>query len=601
MFKIKIVSMENGEKLLYVTIAFLLLIFTESRAEVPLTSPPKVGFIPEQTAKERIKIYGETCSNCGVIVEVNDKRFTSQAKDDGKFQIDVKLEENSENIVRIYGKRKERTTPFVEFRVIHRSLPEVNSIDIPPAVDIGSIPAYTNEPAVSIFGRTVPKTKVVATGGSTPAQTFSDENGFFEITVFLNFDRLNEISVFAGDERGLVSPTANIKVYQITRAPPTPRVDNIPKKTNKEKIELKGESVHGLKIVAELPAGGKVEKIVGKEGKFSIDILLLPNSPNEINIFASDPAGNTSAPLKAFIYHDSVPPDPPKAEIYPAKAYQNRITVIGKGEPNARVIAKISGSEFEVGRVSSLGDFVAEVPVFKYKGQVRRNFINLFLEDDAGNISSPTLIIVDALPDIKRTYVNFGLGFHTFLGIFKFEKEFFRDINKKATDFWGISFETSFSQLLQRGSGLEIQGILGLTHSLSNVREERLPQGFEIAGNPQEIMRITLSTVYFALSMNVRLLFENFELNAGPGIGPILLVKTAPRAFAEEQLIRQESIIFTGYNIRLGLTLGYSITDSFGVHVGTSFSYAPIRNVNEGGASLDAGGLNTKAGISFKF
>ncbi len=573
------------------------------RKVLSISSPPEIKFIPKNTARERINIKGITCPRCTIVVEVNDRKFSTVSDRNGDFSIMVELDRGKENIIRIYAKKGRRTSPFLEYRVVHRELPEVKSLDFPPEIDKGSIPRYTNEPAISIFGRTVPNVKVIAEGGSNPAYAFSDDKGFFEILVFLKFDSLNTIRVRAEGEGGFVSPYSEVSIYQITKAPPAPSLEDVPKITNRKKLEIEGKTVPGLTVIAKLPAGGDIKTVADEEGKFKIDIPLLENTENSIEIFAVDPAGNLSAPSRIKVMHDSNPPLPPNIKAYPQETYQDKVKIVGEGEPNTKIIARVINQEFEVGEVDSVGKFIVDIPVFKYKRQVRRNLINVFLEDKAGNRSAPSLIVVDVYPDIKRFVLDIYLGFHTFLGAFG--NEFFENpsVGKDPTNFWGINFEVQGDWLLQNGSGISLGAILGMTYAPPREINSAIIQqsGARVEGDPKEVSQITLGTFFLIPTARAVILVENFDISAGFGIGPLFFLKRGPTLSKEENLIRLESLLFPGYALRVGGKIRYVISDTLSAGIGVDFSHAPVQNVNEQGDSADAGGIYIKGGISLHF
>ncbi|MCX7733677.1 MAG: hypothetical protein N2254_02750 [bacterium] len=567
--------------------------------DIPISEPPKIIFYPKKTGKDKALIKGETCSGCEVFVKVEDRTFSQKADEKGFFDIEVQIEKNKENKISIYAQRAKRTSPPTQITINQYEIlpPEPNS---PPKVDIDSIPRYTNDSGVFVFGRAKPRSKVVIQGGSAKAEGFSDENGFFDILVFLRFDSLNELDVYYEDEQGFISPKTTFEIYQITKAPPTPKVQKIPEYTNQEKIKIKGRAVPGFRVVAELPTGSRIEyKADDENGNFEAEVSLIPNSENKISLYTVDFAGNFSAPERIVLYQDNIPPNPPEIILYPSQAYQDRITVLGKGEPETKVFAQILEKDYDVGNVDKVGNFIADVPILKFKRQVRRNYVNIYLEDKAGNNSSPALIVVDALPDIKQTNISINAGLHSFLGITS--REFFDDLGKAPSDFAGLSAEIRYVRIFQRRSGPAMSIVGGFTTSFP--REIDIPQlqdpSVKIIGNVDEVSKINLSTMYITLNMGIALFFEDFDIIPAVGIGGLGLIKSGP--VLENGTILREDRLFLSYVLRTDFTIRYSLLENLSVYGNTSFSFSPVSNLNERGSSMDAGGLILGIGMSFGF
>ncbi len=565
-----------------------------SICEVPISSPPRIVFIPKETARNKIKLKGETCARCDVIAEVGGQKFTSKANERGFFELEVPLIRNQENVIRIMGASGRRLSPPAEYRVVQKELKAITNFQSAPEIDYGSIPKFTNDPGVSIFGRTIPKTKVVATGGSAVAQAFSDPDGFFEILVFLKFDTLNQIEIYAEDPQGFTSEKSLVKIYQITKAPPAPNTEPLPKMTNKEVIKIKGETVPELTVKLVYPTGAEAESKADDKGKFTIDVSLIPNSENKFRLYTVDPAGNLSAPYDISIIQDNIPPSPLEVKFYPSKAYQDKITLIGKGEPDTVAIAQVGEKEFEIGIIDKAGELVAEVPILKYKRQTRRNIINIFIEDEAGNRSSPSIIVVDAIPQIRRINIDFGLGLHTFTELFT--ADFFRAIRKRSYDFWGLATEIDISYLLQRGSGLVIGGISGLSISQAQQIDFPITPGTSVVGDIKEVSKLSFTTIYLVGFGGFCLIFENIDLKFGMGVGPLFITKTGPANI--EGQIRRVSSIYSGTVVKLSFKFRYFISEGVDIHSGLALGYSPVKGFPEI-SIFDAGGLTLKLGIGF--
>jgi hypothetical protein len=568
----------------------------QDRKERLVLEPPKItSFIPERTAREKLKIEGKTCPNCNVVIEINESRVEASGGADGKFRAEVKLEKNKKNILRIYSLSGKASSDFIEYSIIHADLPLPKNLNEPPSVDKDSIPPYTREAGVVIFGRAVPLTKVVARGGSSPASSMSDKDGYFELLVFLNFDTLNEIEIYMEDEKGFLSPREKIEIYQISKAPPAPRLYDAPAATNLEKVSLRGKTIPTMKVLAELKAGGKFETIATKKGEFVIDVPLVRNSENEISLFTVDPAGNISAPTRLKIIQDSSPPPPPIIESYPSKVVENKATISGRGEADAKIIAKISDTEKVVGTVGKTGDFTVDVEVLKYERQLRRNYIHIILEDEAGNRSEPALIIIDRLPDIRKVVVDAGLSFHTFHNLVG--NEYFEGgIKTSPYKFWGFGLEVEPIYIFQRRSGLALGLVAGVYPQTSQKIEMNIPPDLRGEG---ELDKVSFFKGFIAISPKVVFFAENFDLFFGIDIGNVFLIRGAAEYNAIEGKYRRENRLFNALMLRLSGKIKYFLNPAIALFFSPSVGYAPIKNANEFGHTLDAGGVSATFGVSF--
>lgn len=566
-------------------------------ADISISEPPRIIFAPKRTARTIATIRGRTCPQCEVIAKLDGRVVGGKSDERGFFEVEIPLRTNGENEVLLHSQKGNRKSPPVQLSIVQYELP-IPLRGSPPVLDEDGIPKYTNSPGIRVFGRALPGSKVVIVGGSARAEGFSDEKGFFDILVFLKFDQLNEIEVYYEDEKGFISPKTVIEIYQITRAPPTPLIQKLPRYTNSERVRIKGKTVPGFKVLVELPTGSRVERDVDAEkGTFEVEAYLIPNAENRISVYTLDHAGNVSAPERLEIIQDSIPPNPPEVDIYPSRAYQDRISVVGRGEPDAKIVAHISGRTHDVGVVDKVGRFIADVPVLRFKKQVRRNYISLHLEDRAGNVSAPTLIAVDAMPDIRQVSVGFNAGAHMFLGAAS--SEFFRDIGMSPLDFTGPFFEIRYIRLLQRGSGPGLMLTGGFTSSLP--KRMNIPQlqdpAVNILGSSEEVSKIRLHTIYLTLNFGVALFFEDFDFMSSVGAGGLSFVKSGPAQVGN--LIMREDRAFLSYTVRTDLIFRYSIGEHVSLYGVSAFSFSPVSNVNERGSSVDAGGLIFGIGLSF--
>jgi hypothetical protein len=248
--------------------------------------------------------------------------------------------------------------------------------------------------------------------------------------------------------------------------------------------------------------------------------------------------------------------------------------------------------------VSKVGDFVVEVDVLKYERQVRKNFIQIFLEDKAGNRSEPSLIVIERLPDIRRLVFDLGGSFHTFHNFVG--NQFFSELNQSPYKFMGFGAEIDGFYILQRGSGLAIGGVFGTYIIPTQKVKFRIEEDLPVEGKIDEL---SLSKTFIAFSPKVVLFAENFDLLFGVDFGTVILTKGAPETVVEGEYkkVKKVTRLYTGFLVRLSGKIKYFLNPSVAIFFSPAVGSAPIKNVNEYRHTLDAGGISLTSGISLNF
>lgn len=570
--------------------------------EIP---PPDVKPLPKFTTAMSIKLKGKACPLCLVTVTGGSSRTQAVAREDGTFEMDVFLKPDDENKLHIRAEARGRTSPPTVVSIIQIRSFKV-SIGEKPFIETSMIPKYTKEFSVKIKGKTAPFALVEVKGGSSEASAFSDEEGDFEVEVFLKPDSLNVLRLTAEDMGGFISPPAVIKIYQSITPPPAPKIGRVTSPTNRKYQSIYGIARPGTTIIVtggELPSAAKVKD----NGEFAVKVALKENTINELRITARDQAGNISPYSEVIILHDSIPPPPPTIEDFPRETMDSRATIRGLAEPRCSVSA--GGVNI---RASSYGDFGLPIKIKKYIRQKRVNKIMLFAEDAAGNRSIPSVVHIVYVPMIRRQAVEFLAGFHSFL-----PSEFF-DANRDRwylTTFFGPSAELSYDFLVRKGTGPSIGLVLGAYTSFERgiefdfvdycIREIREGRGEECAlkGDPRELKTMNLTSFYTFPEVKFVLLAEFFDFFVGAGAGLLSFIKDAPyvERKGESTTISKRQDVFHTLSYRISLGSRFFFSEKSSIIARASWIIARIKDVNEFGHDIDAGGALIFVGFGLHF
>ena len=570
---------------------------SQERKILTINDKPEIEPIPRVVTEESIKIRGRTCPFCTVVVDLEGKKFQGVADRYGRFSVEVFLNLDAENELTIFAIEAGKQSPEVKVKVIQSTKPVV-SIDQPPIIYYDKIPKYTREPSVEIEGKGPPKTLIVARGGTVESTAYTDIHGNFKITVFLHFDRLNEIKITAEDERGFVSPPAIVRIYQITKAPPAPKLINYPEYTNLDVVRIEGKSVPGVDVIARLP--GKIATTkTDEEGEFVLEVPIpLKNTLNEIEIYVRDPAGNISPSVVAKIWHDNIPPPPPQISEFPAQTIREKVTITGRTEANAIILQKTYDKEVSVAVADEFGNFAVEVEVKDFLRQVRVNTFEFIAVDRAGNRSAPTIVSIARLPDIKKGGLQLYVGAHTYSNIFG--NPYFEDNEKRGYissiySFASPTVELKADWLFSRGSG-PIAGIsIGFKRSF-NI--EFTPPYLRVE-RPELLPELGYIYIY-QLNLFPRFgwafMIENIDFigTVGPAISRVWRNVPTPQ-------LQRQTQVFTGFGVRAEAQTRYFLSKTFSIGAVVSFAFVRVSNFGQEGQWADVGGIFVLAGAGWHF
>jgi hypothetical protein len=128
--------------------------------------------------------------------------------------------------------------------------------------------------------------------------------GFVLFMFFYGLPLLVKVANVAYDFKKSAQP---IEINDTT-PPPTPRIDSLPKATNKDNILVEGSSESGSTVVIDL--NGNLEEIVtDSDGRFSTN-LNLKKGDNFIKAYAKDTSNNKSGETDtSIITFDTEPPE----------------------------------------------------------------------------------------------------------------------------------------------------------------------------------------------------------------------------------------------------------------------------------------------------
>ncbi|UXR83539.1 Rib/alpha-like domain-containing protein [Staphylococcus sp. IVB6214] len=206
----------------------------------------------------------------------------------------------------------------------------------------------------------------------------------------------DELDVTATDEAGNTSDVTKVKVPDTEKdmvAPEAPTVD--PVKAGDKTVTGKGEP--GSTITVKFPNGEEGTAKVDENGNWTVDVPkgteIKPG--DELDVTATDEAGNTSDVTKVKVPTDKDTVAPEKPQVNPVNPGDKEVT--GKGEPGSTITVKFPNGEEGTAKVDKDGNWTVKVP----KGTEIKPGDKLIVTatDEAGNTSEPTEVIVGGMAD----------------------------------------------------------------------------------------------------------------------------------------------------------------------------------------------------------
>lgn len=195
--------------------------------------------------------------------------------------------------------------------LLFSGIPLVLAVD-PPTVNEIISPIDATKTIIS--GNTEPGYKVYVTGGAYEiAPVYADEEGYFEITVALAQETINNFSVKVENELGEVSETVQVTIMESAEeaaeaessgggdhtAPAAPTVDETPETIDANTYTFTGTGEKGGTI--KVTGADEGTEDIDTNGKFEITLTLDQNAENTFSFSVLDDAGNISPSTKVTI------------------------------------------------------------------------------------------------------------------------------------------------------------------------------------------------------------------------------------------------------------------------------------------------------------
>ncbi len=203
------------------------------------------------------------------------------------------------------------------------------------------------------------------------------------ILIFFSVPIIARFSSFVSEFKKTTEETE----VEDTTPPPPPRFDPIPKKTNEEKITIKGSTEPGVSVIISIN-DKELEVVSNSLGEFNLSFNL-KKGENSIYAIAKDTAGNESKPSEKYIVvFDN---EPPLIEIIKPTdgstffgPKQRQVFIQGKTETGVKLQIN---SRFVL--VEQDGDFSFTTTL----SEGENNFV-IKAEDEAGNSTEKNLKLV---------------------------------------------------------------------------------------------------------------------------------------------------------------------------------------------------------------
>ncbi|WHZ02863.1 Ig-like domain-containing protein [Neobacillus sp. YX16] len=241
----------------------------------------------------------------------------------------------------------------------------------------------------SVTGKAEAGSKVEVKGnGNVLGSATAGADGAFTVTIPVQ-KAGTELEVTATDQAGNISVAAKVVVKDAT-ASDQPAVNEV---TDKD-TSVTGKAEAGSNV--EVKGNGTVlgSATAGADGAFTVTIPV-QKAGTELEVTATDEAGNVSAAVKVVV-KDVTPPAKPTVNEVTDKA----TSVTGQAEAVSKVEVKVNGAAIGIGTAGEDGKFTVTIPV-------QKGGVNLVITaaDAAGNVSEGTTLTVKATATEKPTLV----------------------------------------------------------------------------------------------------------------------------------------------------------------------------------------------------
>jgi hypothetical protein len=301
----------------------------------------------------------------------------------------------------------------------------VRDTEPPAAPTLGAIPARTRESAIALTGHAGPGERITVTGGLSTASATADGNGAFTLSVPLQLNTLNELSVTATDTAGNVSAAVVVSIIHDNLPPAL--LGSVPAEgTNDAPLEgsivlqfsehVAPASLDGLGLLGE--AGPVGFDLVADGTTVTVQPLtsLAPGSAYELRLPAAiaDLAGNTIGVVLSIHFQTtgSVPPPAPILYTVSPEGLTNQPSVEVSGFATPGVTLLIEGGETtfvypENGTIDATGLFTVLIPLVRDQ----LNLIEIRARNADGGTSEPASFSIsqdETPPEVVHTSIAEG-------------------------------------------------------------------------------------------------------------------------------------------------------------------------------------------------
>ncbi|MFK8794028.1 Ig-like domain-containing protein [Planococcus plakortidis] len=336
-----------------------------------LLSKPVVEPISDKTTS----IIGQAAVGTTILITAGEEEIASgKVSSDGKFAIEIpaqpagtKLSVSASNET---GMISEKTIITVEDKTAPAA-PTVGTVSDKDTVITG-----TAEAGAAI---------AIKLGNNTIGEGSADESGNYSVAIPKQ-QAGDKLMITATDAAGNASEAVIISVVDMT-APTAPTVEEVTDKM----VTVKGTAEAGSSISVKQGSAEIGTAIADAQGYYGASIAK-QTAGTELNVTATDKAGNVSEAAKATVLDGTAPSAPSVEEVT-----DKSTTVSGTAEAGSTVSVKIGLEELAKTTADQDGNF--EVSIAK---QTARTKLIITATDDAGNTSEATALTVSDItaPDI---------------------------------------------------------------------------------------------------------------------------------------------------------------------------------------------------------
>jgi len=288
------------------------------------TIPPEkpiVEDLPEVTKLTKLSISGQAEAGSNVIIGIGQQEVVALADGLGVFGRIIELNRNiMNNLSLICRDQAGNEGEAAYFQIRQDSLaPQVSSlspVDGQTGVDL-EIPVYITF-SEAIDCASVPGNVLLMANGSSLSSSFScvddgarlifDDDQISQLPPNTQFElRLNPgLTDMAGNELG--ETYRSFFTTKDTQAPDPPVVTpDLPEATKFRHVVAAGKAEAKAQVII-TGASNDLEVMADDKGNFSAQVVLTPNTTNNLSLVARDTSGNVSESIQHSIRHDDLPP-----------------------------------------------------------------------------------------------------------------------------------------------------------------------------------------------------------------------------------------------------------------------------------------------------